>query len=109
MFGQSIAPAPNLKSLRIVGTKRPVGALWAQTELYFGTAKPDGSAVTDEEFKAFLDMDVTPRFPDGLTLITAFGPFRNSAGVIVQVGLFVLILLYPPPLSESTKKIEEIR
>jgi hypothetical protein len=99
----------NAKPLRFVGTLRPVGELWAQTDLYFGTAKPDGSVVTDEEFKRFLDAEVTPRFPDGLTLFTAFGQFRNSSGVIVQERSLVLVLLYPPPTASSSKKIEEIR
>jgi len=43
---------------------------FARTELFFGSAKPDGSAVTEEEFSTFLDQVITPRFPDGLTLLT---------------------------------------
>src|SRR5262245_53088135 len=38
---------------------------FARTELYFGTARPDG-AVSEAEFREFLDRVVTPRFPDGL-------------------------------------------
>src|SRR5262245_20034140 len=45
-----------------------------RTELYFGTAKPDG-VVTDEEFHLFLDTEITPRFPDGLTLLKGDGQF----------------------------------
>jgi hypothetical protein len=43
--------------------------LWNRTELYFGSGKPDGSSVTEKEFRAFVDKEVTPRFPDGLTLL----------------------------------------
>ena len=32
---------------------------FARTELFFGTAKPDG-VVTDEEFLAFVDQEITP-------------------------------------------------
>ena len=88
---------------------RPIGELWARTDLFFGTQKPDGSAVSDEEFKRFLDNVITPRFPDGLTLLMGFGQFRNSAGVIVQERSMLLILLYPPPTADSSKKIEQIR
>jgi hypothetical protein len=100
---------PNTKSLRFVGKARPIGELWAKTDLYFGTAKPDGTAVTDEEFRKFLDEVITPRFPDGLTLIAAFGQFRDSTGTILQERSLLLILLYPPPTAASSKKIEEIR
>jgi hypothetical protein len=104
-----IGPNSDLKSLRIVGKHRPVGELWARTDLYFGTAKPDGTVVTDEQFKLFLDQVVTPRFPDGLTLLTGFGQFRDSSGTILQERSMLLILLYPPPTHDSSKKIEEIR
>ena len=37
---------------------------FARTELFFRLSRP-GGIVTDEEFKAFVDTLVTPRFPDG--------------------------------------------
>ena len=85
------------------------GELWGRTELYFGSLKPDGTVVTEEEFKGFLDAEITPRFPDGLTLLTGFGQFRNSQGVIVQERSMLLILLYPLQRSDANQKIEEIR
>jgi hypothetical protein len=83
--------------------------VWSRTELYFGSAKPDGTAVTDAEFAAFLDRKITPRFPDGLTLLTGFGQFRNAAGAIQKEKSFVLILFFPPQALDSNKKIQEIR
>ena len=65
--------------------------------------------VTDEQFKAFLDSEITPRFPEGLTVLTGYGQFLNSTGVIQQERSFVLILLYPPLSRDSNRKIEEIR
>ncbi len=80
-----------------------------RTELYFGTAKPDG-VVTDEEFFAFLDAVITPRFPDGLTLLKGDGQFRGDDGVIIKEDSFVLILLYPlEDFRDSTRKINVIR
>lgn len=58
-----------------------VGETWRRTELYFGTGKPDGSAVTSQEFEDFVDEIVTPRFPDGLTLLT------GDANGATQLGL----------------------
>jgi hypothetical protein len=85
------------------------GDTWGRTELYFGSLKPDGTVVTEAEFKQFLDTEITPRFPDGLTLLTGFGQFRNSQGVIVQERSMLLILLYPLQRSDANQKIEEIR
>jgi hypothetical protein len=92
----------------------PLGALnrslnFARTELFFGTAKPDGT-VTDGEFLAFLDRVVTPRFPDGLTLLKGDGQFRGEDGVIIKEDSFILILLYDvDTFTESSRKINAIR
>jgi hypothetical protein len=85
-----------------------VGDLWIRTELYFGTSKPHGQ-VSDMDFEGFVDSIVTPRFPDGLTLLTGYGQFRNSKGVIEQEKSHVLVLLYPPDDREANGEIEEIR
>jgi hypothetical protein len=85
------------------------GDIWARSELFFGTSKPDGTEVTDEEFKHFLDEEVTPRFPDGLTLLAGFGQFKNSKGIIVQERSKLLILLYPLDDAGASDRIEEIR
>jgi Protein of unknown function (DUF3574) len=80
-----------------------------RTELYFGSEKPDGSEVTEEELERFVDDEVTPRFPDGLTLLSGEGQFRDSSGEIVEEPSYVLILLYPPHDREASDEIEEIR
>jgi hypothetical protein len=85
------------------------GEIWARTELFFGTNKPDGTVVTDEEFMQFLDQEITPRFPDGLTLLTGFGQFRNSQGIIIQERSKLLILLYPLEDTGASDRIEAIR
>src|SRR5215510_7191694 len=91
------------------GNNAHVGSNWSRTELFFGTAIKSGGVVTDEQFKAFLDAEITPRFPEGLTVLTGYGQFRNSSGIIQQERSFVLILLYPLSSQESNRKIEEIR
>src|SRR5262245_58692477 len=77
---------------RIPPAARHGASRFVRTELFFGTAKPIG-AVTEEEFRAFVDAEVTPRFPDGLTVIKGDGQFRGENDVIVKEQSFVLILL----------------
>ena len=52
---------------------------------------------------------MTRRFPDGLTLLTGYGQFKNSAGTIIREKSFVLILFYPAQTIDANKKIQEIR
>ena len=55
--------------------KRPAAARWIRTELYFGTGLVDSprAALSEEDWRAFLDREVTPRFPDGFTVPGAGG------------------------------------
>jgi hypothetical protein len=91
--------------------RRPTEAaeVWARTELYFGTSRDGGQPVSDAEFSGFVDQYVTERFPDGLTLLTAYGQFRNSQGELIREKSFLLILLYPPQMQNANKRIQEIR
>jgi Protein of unknown function (DUF3574) len=82
---------------------------FVRTELFFGTAKPDGT-VTEQEFFTFLDAEVTPRFPEGLTVVKAHGQFTGADGVLIKEDSFVLVLLYPlEGADDRHKRIETIR
>lgn len=92
------------------GVKRgaPGAEIWIRTELYFGTNR-DGGVVSDTDFDNFVDAEVTPLFPDGLTLLTGYGQFKNSAGIIIREKSHLLILLYPPQMHDANQKIENLR
>lgn len=81
---------------------------FVRTELFFGLSRP-GGVVSESEFQAFVDGQVTPRFPDGLTLLAGTGQFRDASGTILVEGAKLLILLYPRQDREADAKIEQIR
>ncbi|MFD7069393.1 DUF3574 domain-containing protein [Streptomyces sp. NPDC059913] len=87
------------------------GRAYIETRLLFGTERPGGGpAVTDRQFMAFIDEEVTPRFPDGLTVQDGRGQWRDSHGVIERERSYELTLLYP--VSEARvrdARIERIR
>lgn len=110
LAGMALAASIRAASAADVPT-RPTAAseVWARTELYFGTNRANTEPVTDAEFRAFVDNEVTPRFPDGLTLLTGYGQFRSSLGVLVREKSHVLIVLYPPQTQDANRRIQEIR
>ncbi|MFD7620849.1 DUF3574 domain-containing protein [Streptomyces sp. NPDC059802] len=87
------------------------GKAYIETRLFFGTERPDGGPdVTDRQFLAFIDEEVTPRFPNGLTIQDGRGQWRDSNGVIERERSYELTLLYP--VSEARVRdaqIERIR
>jgi uncharacterized protein DUF3574 len=57
-----------------------------QVDLYFG-------AVGEAEWRTFLDQEVTPRFPDGLSVIDAYGQYRNRRGTIERERAKLLVIV----------------
>jgi hypothetical protein len=86
----------------------PASKPFARTELFLGLSKPNGVEVNNAEFQQFLDREVTPRFPDGFTVISGQGQFKDASGVILKERSKLLILLYPISAT-STQQIEQIR
>jgi hypothetical protein len=84
------------------------GEFFARTELFFGLSKPDGSVVNEEQFQSFIDMEITPRFPEGMTLIAGTGQFMGKKGTIIKENSKLLVLIYPFN-NNRNKAIEEIR
>lgn len=87
------------------------GAPYVETRLLFGTERADGGpAVTDEQFMAFVDEEVTPGFPDGLTVQSGRGQWRDASGRIQKERSYELTLLYPvAEAARRDRSIEEIR
>lgn len=84
------------------------GDILLRTELFFGLSRSKGPDITEAEFQNFIDNKVTPRFPDGLTVLDGKGQFRDSAGAIISEGSKLLILLYPFSAVRN-EAVEQIR
>ncbi|MER7727238.1 DUF3574 domain-containing protein [Streptomyces sp. NPDC096323] len=87
------------------------GKNYIETRLLFGTERPDGGPdVTDGQFLDFIDAEVTPRFPNGLTIQDGRGQWRDSHGVIERERSYELTLLYPASEARlRDPQIERIR
>jgi hypothetical protein len=80
----------------------------ARVDLFFGLQRQDGTLIGEAEWGAFLDKEVTPRFPDGLSVFTARGQWRHDTGRIAHETSKMLVILYQPS-PESEAAIEAIR
>ena len=76
-------------------------------ELFMGRSGPGDEVVTDQAWNAFLGDTVTPRFPDGLTVLDARGQWRDSEGQILKERSKALVILAPPG-DEPRGLIDEI-
>lgn len=79
-----------------------------RTELYFGQDTNVGSEVSADEWNAFVDQEITPRFPAGVTILDADGQWTSPQGVLVREDSRLIILLHSTSHEEESK-IEAIR
>jgi hypothetical protein len=78
-----------------------------QAELFFGRDIPTGGMVTDRDWQSFLDEEVTPRFPDGLTVEDASGQWRDRNGIVREASKRLTIVL--SGASGEQAKLSEVR
>jgi mannose/fructose-specific phosphotransferase system component IIA len=78
-----------------------------QADLFFGRNIPTGGEVSEEQFQSFVDREITPRFPAGLTIFDADGQFRNSSGTIIEEQSKAVTLLFEDTQNNETA-IDEI-
>ena len=72
-------------------------------ELFFGRNIGDRLGVSEADFQRFVDEELTPRFPDGLTVVDAAGQWRGASGLIGREPskLVILVLLAAPATRAS--------
>ncbi|MDD9378210.1 DUF3574 domain-containing protein [Streptomyces sp. ZAF1911] len=87
-----------------------VGDPYQETRLYFGTERPDGRPpVGEREFMGFLEREITPAFPEGLTLQDGRGQWQRDGKIIREIS-YEVVLLYPEKeADERGARIERIR
>jgi hypothetical protein len=86
---------------------------WLRTELYFSIGDWTETALSTEgesRWIAFLDSEVTPRFPDGLSVIDVYGQWRSlkPGSPVLRERSRLLVILHPAT-AEAAAKIEAIR
>lgn len=78
----------------------PGGGAWQPVaELLFGRNIGDRPGVSEADFRRYVEEELTPRFPDGLTIVDAEGQYRDRArGVSVrEQSKLVLIAFHDSP------------
>jgi hypothetical protein len=83
--------------------------LMTRTELFLGMSRPNGPDVSEAEFQAFLEEEVTPRFPEGYTVMEAEGRWRDTeTGKTIKERSRILLMIYPRN-DDSTQGVKAIR
>jgi len=81
-----------------------------QAQLYFGLRSADGKGVSEQAWAKFLADVVTPRFPDGLTVLAAYGQGRSGPPPFPMMAETTKLLIIVHPDDEASRqKLNEIK
>jgi hypothetical protein len=76
-------------------------------EFYFGLAIPGGGVVSESDWQRFVDEEITPRFPDGLTITDASGQWKGVTGIVHERSKRLFVVL--PDAASAAAKLEAVR
>ena len=75
-------------------------------ELYLGRGLGGDAVVSEEAFQDFLAEVVTPRFPEGLSVVDVAGQFRVDEEIVREPTKLLILLV--PDAAEVATEVEEI-
>jgi hypothetical protein len=107
------APAPAATAPALAGdAAHPAHAQgWVDTKLYFGLGPSDDPAkgVSEAAWREFLDKEVTPRFPDGLSVLDVYGQWQSKTETAPERVRTKLLVIDYADTPENRAKVDAIR
>jgi hypothetical protein len=95
----STAPTVAQPALQCSGTQKA----WLVAELLFGREH-----VSERRWRRFLATEITPRFPDGLTVFDARGQWRAPGRNAIARERSKIVMIAMPPAPDNDKRLQDI-
>ncbi|GBQ94837.1 hypothetical protein AA23498_2126 [Acetobacter nitrogenifigens DSM 23921 = NBRC 105050] len=80
-----------------------------QITLMFGMTRPRGGVITDPQWRDFLAAEITPRFPDGLTVQSGYGQWRDRETNHIGSEPSRLVWIVSPYAPDLRARLDAIR
>lgn len=84
---------------------------WVDTKLYFGLGPADDATkgVSEQQWRAFLDKEVSTRFPAGLSVLDVYGQWQGKDQTTPERLRSKMLIIDYEDSAENGAKIEAIR
>ena len=103
----------NATAPTLAGNAQHPGATqgWVDTHLYFGLGPADhpDQGISESDWRAFLDREVTPRFPSGLSVVDVYGQWQSKDKDKVERLRSKMLIILHPDNAENRGRIDAIR
>ena len=85
----------------------PAGQSQLRTAQLFLGAKPP-ARVNDAQLRRFVDQEVTPRFPHGVSIVDGGGQWKGAENRMIREAAKVVLIVLPPK-GDAAPKVEAVR
>lgn len=110
---RAVPPATSTTAPTLQGDPSHPGVTrgWVDTKLYFGLgpAEHPEQGVSEADWRGFLDREVTPRFPDGLSVLDVYGQWQGKNQAAPERLRTKMLVVDYPDTPENRAKIDAIR
>ena len=103
-LGTAGCGAPSVPGACALPTQKPM----IDVDFYFGRDIASRAAVTDAEWEEFAAREITPRFPDGFTVLDAQGQWRNPESGTVKREASKLVRVIAPGGGNLSARVEAV-
>jgi len=100
LAGCAIKPPPEACA---IGTRSLIA------DLFFGRSLRGGGTVSDADWQDFLAREVTPRFPDGLTVLNGRGQWRSPGTDRVTSEPSTVVIIIAQLDANTLQRLDAIR
>lgn len=106
--------AAGLAACAPVGTPTPppacaAGSPMVLAQLFFGRSLPGGGAIDDAAWRDFLAVEITPRFPDGLTVLDGQGQWRAPGAARIGHEASSVVSIAAGDSADTRARLDAIR
>ena len=81
---------------------------FTEYRLFFGRNRDGEEVVGESDWRNFLAGEITPRFPDGLTVLDAAGQWRDESGTIIRERSKLVVILAAHGRQDALRNTDEI-
>ena len=110
---QAKPPAPLPTAPTLAGDAAHPGHTsgWVDTKLYFGLGPADHpeQGISEARWRDFLDREVTPRFPDGLSVVDVYGQWQGKGQTAPERLRSKLLIIDYLDSQQNRDKVDAIR
>lgn len=88
----------------LIGPSCPAGQESMRTaQLFFGQNIGGERGVSEADFRKFVDEELTPRFPSGLTVLEGGGQWKGDENKLIREASKVVVLVLPNGIEANLK------